>query len=103
MSRTLSSPELKALVEALVFRIHAANHRDTDWNEVLELLREWLGACSAALGRHHFSTGQGGALYDAPRDPVFRASYAEYATRNPWFLSSADYTAGRVMTGEELI
>lgn len=70
---------------------------------MLEALRAQLRARAIALGHFRFSSAQGATLYDAPHDPEFRASYAEYANRNPWFLSSDDYTAQRVMTGEELI
>jgi DNA-binding CsgD family transcriptional regulator len=103
MARIPSAEEASASLDPLVYRIHAANDRDADWNEVLELLRERLGARSAALGRHHFSSGQGAILYDAPRDPAFEATCVAYAPRNPWFLSSIEYASGRVMTGEDLL
>lgn len=88
---------------SLIYRIHAANDRDDEWHDVLDLLRGWLRARASSLSRHHFARGQGDMLYDAPRDPEFRAAYAEFAPRNPWFLSNLDYTAGRVMTGDELL
>jgi DNA-binding CsgD family transcriptional regulator len=90
-------------LESLVYSIHAANDRDADWTEVLEFLRSWLQARLITLGHHHFAVGKGATLYDAPHDPAFCAAYADYAPRNPWFLSSVDYTAGRVMSGDELI
>ena len=103
MTRLPSNSEAKVLLDSLLYRIHAATDREGEWNDVLALLRDWLGGCSATLGRHHFSTGQGGTLYDWPQNPGFRAASAEYASRNPWFLSSDEYTVGRVMTGEELL
>jgi DNA-binding CsgD family transcriptional regulator/PAS domain-containing protein len=103
MTRLPSNREAKILLDSLLYRIHAATDRDAEWTDVLALLRDWLGGCSASLGRHHFSSGQGGTIYDSPQDAGLRTAYAEYASRNPWFLSSDEYIAGRVMTGEELL
>jgi DNA-binding CsgD family transcriptional regulator len=95
--------ETSSTLGTIIYRVHAANDREREWLDVLDLLRDWLRARVATLSRHHFVRGEGDTLYDAPQDPEFRAAYAEYAPRNPWFLSSIDYTAGRVMTGDELI
>jgi DNA-binding CsgD family transcriptional regulator len=103
MTSTSGNDESDRTLGTIVYRIHAASDRDGDWQDMLDLLRGWLGARAATLSRHHFARGEGDTLYDAPQDPDFRAAYAEYAPRNPWFLSSIDYAAGRVMTGDELI
>ncbi len=103
MTPAPGNDESGSTLESIVYRIHAAGDRDHAWLDALDLLRGWLGARAAALSRHHFVRGEGDTLYDAPQDPEFRAAYAEYAPRNPWFLSSIDYADGRVMTGDELI
>jgi DNA-binding CsgD family transcriptional regulator len=66
-------------------------------------LRDRLDGRLAALARHHFASGQGQVICADPESPAFRIAYAAYASRNPWFLSSVEYTAGRVLTGEELL
>jgi DNA-binding CsgD family transcriptional regulator len=87
----------------LVYRIHCATEDEAGWGEVLELLRVRLGARSASLGVHDFASGTGQTLFGAPPDDGFAAECSRFAVRNPWFLSSVEYVAGRVMFGDELI
>jgi DNA-binding CsgD family transcriptional regulator len=87
----------------LVYRIHCATDDEAGWGEVLELLRAHLCARSASLGVHDFATGTGYTLCGAPPDDGFAVECSRFAVRNPWFLSSEEYVAGRVMFGDELI
>ncbi|MFO1351372.1 MAG: LuxR C-terminal-related transcriptional regulator [Gammaproteobacteria bacterium] len=97
---TVSTRKLDVLIQ----RIHASAGQDQGWSEALAAVRELLCGRMAALGRYHFASGRGEKLWLSPPDDGFRATYAEvYAVRNPWFLSSVDYQAGRVMTGDELL
>lgn len=95
--------EAKAELEPLLYRIHAWSDAGGDLAEVLALLRDRLDARLATLSRHHFASGHGEVICDTPPSPQFRSAYAEYAPRNPWFLSSDEYTAGRILTGDELL
>ena len=90
-------------LDELVLAIHAAGVNERKWPGVLENLRRDLHASVVTLGRHEFTTGSDAALFEAPEDTGFTPAMAGYSARNPWFLSSEDYVAGRVMTGEELI
>ena len=92
-------PPLASLVRA----IHAAGARAGAWPGVLERLRIDLDACVVTLGRHEFASGADTALYESPDGLHFSRDSAAFAARNPWFLSSDDYVAGRVMTGDELV
>ncbi len=103
MTATSENDDRDRTLADIVYGIHAAGDEEGDWQRVLDMLRGWLDARVTALCRHHFIRGEGDTLYDAPQDPALRAALAGYAPRNPWFLSSIDYAAGRVMTGEELI
>jgi DNA-binding CsgD family transcriptional regulator len=94
-----SKPEL----EALLYRIHAWSDGGGDLADVLTLLRDRLDARLATLSRHHFASGHGEVICDTPPSPGFRSAYGEYAPRNPWFLSSDEFTAGRILLGEELL
>ncbi|AET90827.1 helix-turn-helix transcriptional regulator [Caballeronia cordobensis] len=87
----------------LVYRVHAAGDSDDAWCNVLAQIRERFRVRWAALARHSFATRQGVALYSAPRDPRLSAALSDYASRNPWFLSSDAYREGRVMAGDELL
>ena len=93
----------KPRLESLLYRIHALTDAAADWSGVLALLRDRLDGQLATLSQHHFASGQGAVICEFPESPDFRKTYAEYASRNPWFLSSDEYTAGRVMTGDELL
>ncbi len=93
----------KAELDPLLYRIHAWSDASGDWSDVLALLRDRLDARLATLSRHHFASGHGEVICETPASPEFRIAYAEYASRNPWFLSSDEYTAGRVLTGDELL
>jgi DNA-binding CsgD family transcriptional regulator len=70
---------------------------------VLERLRKLLDARVMTLGYHEFASGSDSTSHESPDDGDFCAGMDAYAARNPWFLSSDDYAAGRVMTGDELI
>ncbi len=95
--------ESKTELDPLLYRIHASSDADGDWRNVLALLRDRLDGRLATLSRYHFASGRGEVLCETPESPAFRVAYAEYASRNPWFLSSDEYTPGRVLTGDELL
>ena len=95
--------ELQPALEPLLYRIHASSDVNGAWTDVLALLRERLDARLATLSRHHFALGQGAIVCESPENPGFRTDYPQYASRNPWFLSSEEFTPGRVMTGDELL
>ncbi|MFN0317568.1 MAG: LuxR C-terminal-related transcriptional regulator [Burkholderiales bacterium] len=103
MARPPGDCEPKSVPGSLLYRVHATTQRDAAWGDTLELLGDWLDGRWTTLASHRFSSGRGEVLYQAPRDPDLRAAYAEHAPRNPWFLSSAEYSPGRVLTGEELL
>lgn len=88
---------------SLVRAIHAAGAIDAGWPAVLEQLRRLFNARVVTLGYHEFSTGRESALVESPADAGFAEHLAPFAARNPWFLSTANYVAGRVLTGDELI
>jgi DNA-binding CsgD family transcriptional regulator/PAS domain-containing protein len=102
---TMARPhcEPKAELEPLLYRIHASTDANADWSAVLEQLRDRLAGRLAILSRHHFASGQGAIICEFPESPRFRSEYPQYASRNPWFLSSEAFTPGRVMTGNELL
>lgn len=95
--------EPKVDLELLLYRIHASSDANGDWSDVLALLRDWLDGRLATLSRHHFASGQGAIVCEFPENPRFRTDYPQYASRNPWLLSSEEFTPGRVMTGDELL
>jgi DNA-binding CsgD family transcriptional regulator len=95
--------EPKVDLELLLYRIHASSDANGDWSDVLALLRDRLDGRLATLSRHHFTSGQGAIVCEFPENPRFRTEYPQYASRNPWFLSSEEFTPGRVMTGDELL
>lgn len=90
-------------LELLLYRIHASTDATDGWSDVLALLRERVDGQLATLSRHHFASGQGAVICEFPENPGFRAAYTEYASRNPWFLSSEEYAVGRVLSGDELL
>ena len=93
-----------AMVEALIYRIHAAAGHRQSWRDAMAGLRGLLRGRAAFLARHDFAAGRGEWLFESPASPAVRAAYAaEHSARNPWFISSLDYRPGRVMTGEDLI
>jgi DNA-binding CsgD family transcriptional regulator len=87
----------------LVRAIHAAGVDADQWPGVLEQLREDLDASVVTIGRHEFASGADTALYESPEDLHFSRDIATFAARNPWYLSSADYAAGRVFSGEDIV
>lgn len=96
-------PQNRADLDLLLYRIHASSDAIGGWSDVLALLRERIDGQLVTLSRHHFATGQGAVICEFPANPGFCAAYAEYASRNPWFLSSEEYAVGRVLTGDELL
>lgn len=103
MSSARSHGEPKVDLGTLLYRIHASSDANGDWSDVLALLRDRLDGRLATLSRHHFASGQGVIVCEFPGNPAFRTDYPQYASRNPWFLSSEEFTPGRVMTGDELL
>ncbi len=103
MAQERRQRESRAELDPLLFRIHAFSDSSGDWGDVLAMLRERMDARLATMSRHHFATGHGEVICETPASPGFRAAYAEYASRNPWFLSSEEYTAGRIVAGEDLL
>lgn len=97
-----STPDPKSTA-SLVRAIHAAGAVNGAWSTVLDLLSRHLDARVVTLGFHEFGTGREQALCEAPADAGFAHQMEPFAARNPWFLSTADYAPGRVITGEELI
>ena len=95
--------EPTADLEPLLYRIHASTNENGDWSDVLELLRDRVAGRLATLSRHHFAFGQGVIICESPVNPRFRTEYPQYASRNPWLLSSEEFMPGRVMTGDELL
>jgi DNA-binding CsgD family transcriptional regulator len=96
-------PQPRNDLESLLYRVHASTDATGDWSATLALLSERLEGQLATFARHHFASGQGAVICEFPENAVFRSAYAEYAARNPWFLSSEEYTVGRVVTGDELL
>ena len=103
MTPLIASAVAPVAGDDLVYRVHAAGDSDDAWCGVLAQIRERFRVRWAALARHSFSTRQGFPLYSAPRDPRLCEALADYASRNPWFLSSDAYREGRVMAGDELL
>jgi DNA-binding CsgD family transcriptional regulator len=103
MTPTRPHVETKVDLELLLYRIHASSDANGDWSDVLALLRHRFGGRLAALYRHHFTSGQGAIVCESPANADFRSQYPQYASRNPWFLSSEEFKPGRVMTGTELL
>ncbi|PFH29419.1 helix-turn-helix transcriptional regulator [Burkholderia sp. JKS000303] len=86
----------------LLYRIHAARDEDA-WRGVMAQLRERFDAASAVLAQRHLARGQGEVLYGAPDDPAFARVFAEYAPRNPWFLSTDACQPLHVSSGDEIL
>ncbi len=95
--------ECPAAVTSLLRSISAAGVRAEEWPAALEQLGKVLDARVVTLGHHEFSTGCDSAMFESPGSSSFSQDMAAFSARNPWFLSSADYVTGRVMSGEELI
>lgn len=89
--------------ESLLYRIHASTDAIGGWSDVLALMRAQFDGQLATLSQHHFASGKGAVVCEFPESLDFRAAYTEYASRNPWFLSSEEYAVGRVVTGDELL
>lgn len=91
-------------LDPIIRQIHSSVGNESGWGEVLDRVRGLLRGRSAALAKHNFFTGRGEQLFESPSNPSLWAAYArEHAVGNPWFMSSMDYQAGRVMTGGELL
>ena len=98
----LPDPEQSSLV-ALARSIHAASIDPQAWPAALEGMRLRLGASVVTIGHHDFGSGAESALFEAPLDTDLCVQMAAFSARNPWFLSSEDYVAGRVVAGDDLI
>lgn len=101
MPRTAPSQPDSATRMPLLRAIHAAGADGDAWPGVLERLRQHLDARVATLMHHAFDAGTHALLYESPGG--FGSAMETHAGRSPWFLSSGEYWAGRVMTGDELI
>jgi DNA-binding CsgD family transcriptional regulator len=101
MARTHSGTASPPFEASLVRAIHGASA--DAWPGVLEQLRGLLHAGVVTLGHHEFTSGSDSAMFESPGHGGFSRDMAAFSARNPWFLSSADYVPGRVMTGDELI
>lgn len=93
----------KALISTLLYNIHATSHNEAAWHDTLYHLGALLNSQWTTVAWHHFLSGHGGILYQAPDDPDLREAYAQHATRNPWFLSSEEYITGKVLRGTDLL
>ncbi len=103
MARTAPPADRAAAAESLVRTLHAAGVYAEQWPSALDGLRELLDARVVTVSHHQFTTGIDTLLFESPAGDGFSRDGAAFAVRNPWFLSSAAYTPGRVMTGDELI
>lgn len=103
MPRSSEEGSAKTVLDDLVYRIHADHAAVDPWRGALELLSGGLRAQVAFFGRHRFTRGEHELLSGHPVDSGFWHDYASFASRNPWFMSSEDYVAGRVMLGDDLI
>src|SRR5262245_3470690 len=103
MTRPFRGSGSRAAVDSLLYTIYATTTAEARWVDALGMLCNWVGARSAALGSHHFSSGKGKILFLSPEDPQLRTALVEHGSRNPWFVASADYFPGSAMTGEELL
>ena len=91
-------------VDAVIHAIHSATGNEERWDTVIARIRQLFNSASTAIVRHQFSSGQGKLIYQAPVDEALRIDYADkFSVRNPWFMASSEYIAGRVMCGEELV
>lgn len=91
-------------MNSLVRQIHAAAGQENQWHSTLSNIREFFASVSVTLARHQFTSGQAKVDYLVPADQNRVSQYCnQFSVRNPWFLSSTEYTPGRVMTGEELV
>lgn len=93
----------QARISALLYSIHSTSNDDSAWDDTLRQLRDWLDSRWTTVAQHDVLTGRGEILYDAPDDPELRRPFAEHAPRNPWFLSSEEYSAGTVLHGTDLL
>ena len=103
MARVDNRDQLSPSMASLLRCIHAAGADVDAWPEALSQLRRHLDARVVTLGNHEFNTGSDVAMCESSDVGAFCPAMAVFSARNPWFLSSADYVPGRVMTGEDLI
>ena len=91
-------------LDVLFHSIHSATGHEEKWNPLLSDIKELFKSTSASIAKHQFSSGHGERIYQAPIDEKRTSEYNQsFSIRNPWFISSAEYSTGRVMTGEDLI
>ena len=101
-TKNLSYKQLQALTE-LIRDVHAAALKTTAWPEVLGCLRAELDAEFVVLLKRDFSVGETVALHESPSEMKLGEAMQHFSTRSPWYLSSVDYAAGRVMSGDDLV
>ena len=91
-------------LDPVIRQIHSSVGNDAGWGEVVDRVRTLLRGRAATLARHDFFNGRGQQLFGSPPNPALWTAYArEHAVGDPWFMSSMDFRAGRVMTGDELL
>jgi len=95
--------EFPTALMSLMRSISAAGVHVDEWPAALEKVGKYLGAGVVTLGHHDFTTGSDSAMFESPGSASFNQELVAFSARNPWFLSSEDYSAGRVMSGEDLI
>lgn len=103
VGRTGVQDHRSATKASLVRAIHAAAVDAAQWPVALAQLRADLDASVVTIGRHEFANGADAALYESPDDLHFSRDIATFSARNPWYLSSDDYVAGRVISGEDIV
>ena len=103
MARLDNRDQLSSSIASLLRSIHAAGADVDAWPEALNQLRRHLDARVVTLGSHEFSSGSDVAMCESSDIGTFSQAMEAFSARNPWFLSSADYVSGRVMTGDDLI
>ncbi len=103
----MDGSQLPALEQAsladLARSIHGASIDPQAWPAALEGMRQRLDASVVMIGHHDFDSGAESILFEAPPDAGVCVQMAAFSARNPWFLSSEDYVAGRVVAGDDVI
>jgi len=91
-------------IESVVHRIHSAAGEAGGWHAAMSGVRQLLHGRAAMLGKHDFGSGKGQWLFESPMvSEAHETHHGNEPVLNPWFLSSLDYQAGRIMTGEEVL
>lgn len=91
-------------VDQVIREIHASVCEERGWTGVLCHIRGLFRGRSVILARHDFQNRSSMQLCESPRTPSLKDAYSNpHASANPWFMSSMNYQAGRILTGNELI